>query len=540
MALEKLQVLHALDVAGTQRYHVRAVVIAGMGFFADAYDLFCITLVTKLLGRIYYHVPGREAPGTLPPRLEAAINGVTFCGMIVGQLLFGCLGDRFGRKRFYGKTIMLMIMGSFLSGLSFGNSVDGVMATLCLFRFWLGVGIGGDYPLSATIMAEYANKRTRGSFVAAVFAMEGFGVLAGCIVTLVVSATFQARFDAPAFQEDAVASTPKQADYVWRIILMVGAIPACFTYHWRMRMPETARYTALVARDADKAARDMSKVLEVDITGEPDKVKSLTRDRDYGVFSRRFARRHGVHLLGAAACWFVLDFVFYSQNILQGEIFSDVKWIPEAHTMSAVEEAYRVGRAHAIIALCGTLPGYWFTIAFIDVVGRKHIQFLGFAIMMGFMIVIAAFYDNLTSPGRRIWLVVMYTFTFFFANFGPNSTTFIVPAEIFPAHLRATCHGISSAAGKVGAIVGTFGFMYAAQKKDGSEATETGYPSGIGVRASLFVLGASNVLGILFTCLLPEPKGRSLEEVSGDGDESLTLNRDDADVDVGESQILPL
>ncbi|URD95954.1 phosphate transporter [Musa troglodytarum] len=50
----------------------------------------------------------------------------------------------------------------------------------------------------------------------------------------------------------------------------------------------------------------------------------------------------------------------------------------------------------------------------------------------------------------------MYGFTFFFANFGSNSTTFIVPAEIFPARLRSTCHGISAAAGKVGAIVGVY------------------------------------------------------------------------------------
>ncbi|XP_039792313.1 probable inorganic phosphate transporter 1-12 isoform X2 [Panicum virgatum] len=515
MASEKLQVLHALDVARTQRYHVRAVVIAGTGFFADAYDLFCITLVTKLLGRIYFHAPGRGEPGRLPPRLEAAIGGATFCGMVAGQLLFGWLGDRAGRKRFYGTTVLLMAAGSFLSGLSFGNSAGGVMATLCFFRFWLGVGVGGDYPLSATIVSEYAGKRTRGALVAAVFAMEGFGILAGCIVTLVVSAAFQARSGAPAFEEDPAASTPPLADYVWRIVLMAGAVPACLTYRWRARMPETARYTALVARDAARAARDMSRVLEVDIAGEPDKVESLTRGRDYGVLSRRFARRHGLHLLGAAASWFVLG-VFYSQNILQGEIFSDVGWVPRAHAMSALEEAYRVGRAQAIIALCGALPGYWFAVAFVDVAGRKAIQFLGFAMMTGFMLAIAALYDGLAIPGRRVWLVAMYTFTFFFANFGPNSTTFIVPAEIFPAHLRATCHGMSAAAGKAGAIVGTFGFMY------------TGYPSGIGVRASLFVLAASNVLGILFTCLLPEPKGRSLEEVSGDGGDS--LNSDETDV----------
>jgi hypothetical protein len=182
----------------------------------------------------------------------------------------------------------------------------------------------------------------------------------------------------------------------------------------------------------------MSRVLEVDITvaGEPSETEGLTRgsrDDDSGVLSRRFARRHGLHLLGAAACWFVLDVVVYSQNILQEKIFSDAKWVPKACTMSALEEAHRIARAHAIIALCGTVPGYWFAVAFVDVIGRKAIQCIGFAMMMAFMLAMAALYDGLTaSPGRRTWLLVMYTFTFFFANFGPNSTTFVVPREDLP------------------------------------------------------------------------------------------------------------
>ncbi|CAN6201454.1 unnamed protein product [Urochloa humidicola] len=539
---EKLQVLHALDVAETQRYHFQAVLIAGTGFFADAYDLFCITLVTKLLGRIYYHAPGGGGePGRLPPRLEAAIAGATFCGAIAGQLLFGWLGDRAGRKRFYGATVLLMAAGSFLSGLSFGRSAGGVVATLCFFRFWLGVGIGGDYPLSATIVAEYANKRARGALVAAVFATEGFGVLAGCVVTLAVSAALQAR--SAAAPPDTGASAPPEADYAWRVVLMAGAVPACLTYHWRMRMPETARYTALVAGDAAKAARDMSRVLKVDLAGgeqpEPDKTRV---GGDYGVLSRRFARRHGAHLAGAAACWFVLGAVVCSHAILQEEVFRGARWVPEASAMGALEEAYRVGRAHAIVALCGAVPGYWLAVALVDVAGRKPIQLLGFAMMMGFTLAIAALYDGLVvaspSPGRRAWLVAMCAFTFFFATFGPATTTFVVAAEIFPAHLRATCHGVAAAAGKAGAIAGTFGFMYTTRRADGGgEAAAAG--SGIGVRASLFVLGAANVLGMLFTCLLPEPKGRSLEEVSGDGGGGESqLDRDEADV--GDSQVLPL
>nr|AFK39350.1 unknown [Lotus japonicus] len=177
MAKEQIQVLNALDVAKTQWYHFTAIVIAGMGFFTDAYDLFCISLVTKLLGRIYYHVDGAAKPGTLPPNVSAAVNGVAFCGTLSGQLFFGWLGDKLGRKKVYGMTLMMMVICSIGSGLSFGHSPKSVMATLCFFRFWLGFGIGGDYPLSATIMSEYSNKKTRGAFIAVVFAMQGFGIL---------------------------------------------------------------------------------------------------------------------------------------------------------------------------------------------------------------------------------------------------------------------------------------------------------------------------------------------------------------------------
>ncbi|RDX75113.1 Inorganic phosphate transporter 1-4, partial [Mucuna pruriens] len=151
MANEQIQVLNALDVAKTQWYHFTAIIIAGMGFFTDAYDLFCVSLVTKLLGRIYYHVDGASKPGSLPPNVSAAVNGVAFCGTLSGQLFFGWLGDKMGRKKVYGMTLMMMVICSIGSGLSFGHSAKSVMATLCFFRFWLGFGIGGDYPLSATI-----------------------------------------------------------------------------------------------------------------------------------------------------------------------------------------------------------------------------------------------------------------------------------------------------------------------------------------------------------------------------------------------------
>lgn len=255
MAKKQLEVLNALDIAKTQWYHFTAIIIAGMGFFTDAYDLFCISTVTKLLGRIYYYEEGSTKPGSLPPNVSAAVNGVALCGTLAGQLFFGWLGDKLGRKKVYGITLMLMVLCSIASGLSFGHTAKSVMTTLCFFRFWLGFGIGGDYPLSATIMSEYANKKTRGAFIAAVFAMQGFGILAGGAVSIIVSAAFNSHFKAPAFKDDPKASTVEQADFVWRIILMFGAIPAALTYYWRLKMPETARFTALVEKTQSKPRR---------------------------------------------------------------------------------------------------------------------------------------------------------------------------------------------------------------------------------------------------------------------------------------------
>ncbi|WMV47368.1 hypothetical protein MTR67_040753 [Solanum verrucosum] len=425
-----MKVLNALDSAKTQWYHFTAIIIAGMGFFTDAYDLFCISLVTKLLGRIYYHVDGSSKPGSLPPNVSAA-------------------------------------------------------------GFWLGFGIGGDYPLSATIMSEYANKKTRGAFIAAVFAMQGFGILAGGIFAIIISAAFEACFKSPAYQVDPLGSTVPQADYVWRIILMVGSLPALLTYYWRMKMPETARYTALVAKNVKQATADMEKVMQVDI-GTEQKEPAVKSGNEFGLFT---------------------------QNLFQKDIFSAIGWIPAAKTMNAIEEVYKIARAQTLIALCSTVPGYWFTVFLIDRIGRFTIQVIGFTMMTVFMFALAIPYHHWTLPGHHIGFVVLYSLTFFFANFGPNATTFVVPAEIFPARLRSTCHGISAAWGKLGAMVGAFGFLYLAQPQDKTKA-DAGYPAGIGVRNSLIVLGVVNLLGLFFTFLVPESKGKSLEEMSRENEDS--------------------
>ncbi|CAM6096841.1 unnamed protein product [Calypogeia fissa] len=516
-------VLKALDRAKTQTYHFKAVVIAGMGFFTDAYDLFVIGILTKLLGRIYYS--DATTLGVLPINVNAAVTGTALCGTLAGQLFFGWAGDKWGRKKTYGITLALMVVASLGQGLSFGKNSTAVLTTLCFFRFWLGFGVGGDYPLSATIMSEYSNTKTRGSFVAAVFAMQGIGILTAGAVTIITASIFNAANPRKAWSVQGTYSTPPAADYVWRIVMMFGAVPAAFTFYSRTKMPETARYTALVDRNQEQAALDMEQVLDMKIDNtsiDIGKGKGAATE-EYGLFSSEFVRRHGLQLLGTSVTWFLLDISFYSQNLFQSTVYTHIKWLPAASTMSALHETYTFARANALIALGSTVPGYWFTVVLIDVIGRKPIALGGFFMMSLFLYILSFDYNNLVNYHVTTF-VALYAMTLFFSNFGPNATTFIVPAELFPARLRSTCHGISSASGKAGAIVGAFGFLYASQDP---HKHVNNYPKGIGFPKAILGLAIASTIGFVANLfLLPETKGKSLEELSGEDEENMVMSED--------------
>lgn len=375
--------------------------------------------------------------------------------------------------------------------------------------------------------------------------------MVGGIVALIVSSIFDHKYKVPTFEENPEASIVPEFDYVWRIILMFGAVPAAITYYWRMQMLKTPRYTTLIAKNPKQAAADLSKLSRVKYVAEEEENNTDDDDKliegdTFGLFSKEFVRRYGLRLLETTSTWFLLDVAFYCQNLFQKDIFTGIGWIPPPREMNAIHEVYKIARAQTLIALCGTVPGYWLTVIFIDIIGRIMIQLIGFFFMTVFMFALAIPYHHWTLKEHRIGFIVLYFFTFLFSTFGPNATTFVVPAEIFPTRLRSTCHGISAAAGKAGAIVGSFGFLYASQSKD-SKHTDAGYPTGIGIKNSLIMLGVINFCGMLFTFFIwpLEPMGKSLEELSGESrivpkpkhqspdDEDLReSNRDDDDQEV--------
>ena len=110
---------------------------------------------------------------------------------------------------------------------------------------------------------------------------------------------------------------------------------------------------------------------------------------------------------------------------------------------------YNNGVGNLILSVAGLIPGYWASVATIDTIGRKPIQLGGFVILTILFSIIGFGFHKISTGG----LFALYCLCNFFQNFGPNTTTFIVPGEVFPTRYRSTGHGISAASGKVGAII---------------------------------------------------------------------------------------
>lgn len=157
--------LSEIDNAGLGRAHVRAVVVAGTGFFTDAYDLFSANFITQMIGLAYY------ADGVMPTTADTAIKLSTTAGAIVGQVVFGWLADKLGRKRMYGIELMVILAGTLGQALSSAGPALPVLLPIIFWRVLMGVGIGGDYPLSSVITAEFATVKWRGALMNSVFAM---------------------------------------------------------------------------------------------------------------------------------------------------------------------------------------------------------------------------------------------------------------------------------------------------------------------------------------------------------------------------------
>jgi len=433
-----------LDRAGVSRNHLKILLISGMGFFTDAYDLFIIGVVMALI-RPMWHVNRFE---------EGLVESSALLASAFGAILFGRLADMLGRKRIYGLEVLMLAAGAL--GCAFAPDIWWLIG----LRFLLGIGIGGDYPVSATIMAEYAGKSSRGMLVTLVFTMQAVGLILG-----------------PLFAS-ALLMTHLSHAVIWRVLLGFGAIPALGVYWSRRNLKETPRFLAAAAAVEDRGGMRRRRF------GHPALPGSFWDGFHRLVNDKKLRRR----LIGASAAWFLMDAAYYGNTVSSPLVLSVLHG---DHTL------LRKTITQLIVFVVFAAPGYAMAVFFMDRLGRKTIQLLGFA-MMAVTFGLLAFIPNLAQ--LTVPFIVIYGVSFFFTEFGPNATTFVYPSEIFPVRVRTTGHGISAALGKLGGFLGVFLFPFLMHWKGllGAEST-----------AAL-----ASFIGFVVTArLLPETKGKSLEEI---------------------------
>lgn len=357
----------------------------------------------------------------------------------------------FGRKYIYGFEVLVLGAGAIAS--AFSPNIWWLVA----FRFILGLGIGGDYPVSATIASEFAGKKTRGFMISTVFAMQGIGLIVGPLLAIALLA----------------AKVPQ--DLVWRLLLAAGAIPPLAVFWARRHLKETPRFAQLAEGTQDEVAQKAKRIGFVQALRD-----AFGQDRQLVKW-----------LVGTSLAWFFLDLAYYGNTISNTQFVSAVS--PHG---SQIHDLF----VSLLIFTFAAFPGYLLSIYGMDRWGRKRIQLLGFAMMAASFIGIAFLGDAKTI---LVPFIALYCLNYFFTEFGPNTTTFVLPAEIFPVSVRTTSHGISATVGKVGAAVGTFSFPLLQAK--------------FGLPGPMWIAGLSSIVGFALTwALLPEPKGLDLEEASRD------------------------
>jgi MFS family permease len=291
-------------------------------------------------------------------------------------------------------------------------------------------------------------------------------------------------------------------DTAWRVLLALGAVPAAAVIYLRCRMPESPRYQVQVQGKAEQAASRMSAFTGGQVSGNGASGQASGNgsggqvggngsgplEHEMGLRAFLTNRRWLIMLAGTAGTWFLLDYAYYGNTISTPQILSLIS--PHASTMTKIA-------LQLAIFVVAAVPGYVLAIAKLDKIGHRRLQLLGFA-MMGLCFLIIAAVPGLTTAVVPFLLV--YGVSYFFTEFGPNMTTFVMPSELYPVSMRATGHGISAGVGKLGAFIGVFLFPL--------------LNDSLGLRGTLLLTAGVAVAGFALTLVLPEPAGRSLDDIA--------------------------
>ena len=437
--------LARLDRVPLNRFHWRLLAVAGFGWMFDAMDVILIAfLVTPI-----------KAEFGLDPTQTGFVVSAGFVGMFLGAAIAGRIADRVGRKTVFQATLILFSVGALLSSLA------PTFETLLLARVVAGLGLGGELPVAATLVTEYAPRASRGRFIVLLESFWAYGTILAGVVALVVLPQFG-----------------------WRGAFVVGALPALYVAYLRRALPESPRFLAEHGRaaEADAVVRRVEREgggALITVT-KPVAPETTTGGRASigALFAPGYARRTAMLWI----LWFGITLTYYG-------IFTFIPSLLAGRGLTVVRS-----NEYFFISSLAQVPGYFSAAWLVERVGRRPTLV---AYLVGSAI--AAYLFGNSGPGND---AIVFAALLSFFNLGAWGVTYTLSPELYPTALRATGAGTAAAVGRIGGIIGPF-------------ITPTLTATSLG-QSGVFAL----FMGLLLTTagavalLGEETRGKSLEEIA--------------------------
>lgn len=347
-----------------------------------------------------------------------AVLAVWLGGILVGALVGGRLADRFGRRRLFVLTLLWYAFFTVLTALSPN------LASVYVFRFLAALGVGAEYAIVNSAIAEFMPARFRGKANAAVMQFWPAGaVVAGLVAYFALN----------------TLALPNESS--WRYIFGIGGAIALTVLLFRRRLPESPRW--LVSQGRVQEAEAIVSRLEAAAGTDGELLAASKIQRSTPSFGQALAelvQRYPGRL--ALGCLLDLAEAFGYYGIFA--LLSIVVLPKVAISQANIPFFYIVGNVGALGG------GIAMTLVF-DKLGRHRTVVLFYSLAAGGVALLA----GATATGSAVLVTVAFVVSNGLAT-GAWTSAYPTFTELFPTHLRGAGVGTSVAVGRIGAICGVF------------------------------------------------------------------------------------
>jgi len=383
-------------------WHLKMRLIICTAWFFDAFDSIAIAVVLPPLIGMWHLTPQQIGP----------LIGIGFLGQLVGAVTFGWIAEHWGRRSSMLVTLLIFSLGALACAAATSYN------TLFWLRFVQGIGLGGEIPLMAAYVNEFARAKGRGRFSISIQVLFSIGLLAVALVGVYV--------------------VPR---WGWQWMFIIGAIPALIAIPMRAVLPESPRWLASRGR-YDEADRALARIEDI-AAAEGLTVPALPADlpaaaeahpRVADLFKGIYLRR----TISVWLLWVGAYFVSYGITAWMPSLFRTVYHLN-------VQQSLNYGLINNVFGLCGAFLALYL----IEAIGRRRMFILSLGGCCVFLLSFA-FLPQLSAAGT----LAIATGGFFCLSSTLLSLA-TYTAEIYPTHLRALGGGIASAWQRGASVVGT-------------------------------------------------------------------------------------